>query len=212
MDILSLATIGLAFFVIAVSPGPANISNAAIAMSKGRTVSLVYGAGLSSGLVLWGLVAASGLGAVLQTSVYLLMALKVFGGLYLIWLAYLSAKVAAAGEVSRLIDSEKPIRYRTWFVRGFLLNISNPKTVIAWMAALSVGLSSEASIGHLTAGVLVCVLVGFFTNALYSVSFSFEFAMIGYKKIHRHLNATFAAIYSLAGFGLIKSAFSKEAG
>ncbi len=83
---LSLLNIGLAFFVIAVSPGPANISNATIAMSLGRKISLIYGAGLSVGLVFWGLVAASGFGMILQSSVYLLMTLKVFGGLYLLWL------------------------------------------------------------------------------------------------------------------------------
>ena len=50
----SLFSIGLAFFVIAISPGPANISNAMVAMSQGRKISLIYGAGLSIGLVFWG--------------------------------------------------------------------------------------------------------------------------------------------------------------
>jgi threonine efflux protein len=54
IDLFSLFSIGLAFFAIAVSPGPANISNATIAMSQGRKTSLVYGAGLSTGLVFWG--------------------------------------------------------------------------------------------------------------------------------------------------------------
>ena len=46
----SLFSIGLPFFVIAASPGPANISNTTVAMSRGRKVSLIYGAGLSIGL------------------------------------------------------------------------------------------------------------------------------------------------------------------
>ncbi|WBA13676.1 hypothetical protein [Salinivibrio proteolyticus] len=39
-DVLSLVSIGFAFFVVAVSPGPANISNATVAMSKGRKIIL----------------------------------------------------------------------------------------------------------------------------------------------------------------------------
>lgn len=35
IDLVSLASIGMAFFVVAVSPGPANISNATVAMSHG---------------------------------------------------------------------------------------------------------------------------------------------------------------------------------
>ncbi len=68
IDLISLASTGLAFFVVAVSPGPANISNATIAMNHGRKASLIYGLGLSCGLVFRGLIAASGMGAVLRSS------------------------------------------------------------------------------------------------------------------------------------------------
>jgi len=36
IEMLYLLSIGLAFFIIAISPGPANISNAAVAMSHGK--------------------------------------------------------------------------------------------------------------------------------------------------------------------------------
>ena len=75
-DTTGLIAVALAFFVVAVSPGPANLSKAAIAMAHGRRTSLIYGLGLSCGLVFWELVAASGMGAVLQSSLYLLMALN----------------------------------------------------------------------------------------------------------------------------------------
>ena len=103
IDLFSLFSSGIAFFVIAVSPGPANISNATIAMSKGRRTSLIYGAGLSTGLVFWGIVAASGMGAILQNSVYLLMALKIFGGLYLLRLAYLSVKETMKSNSANIV-------------------------------------------------------------------------------------------------------------
>jgi len=72
IDPLSLASTGLAFFLVAVSPGPATLSNSTIAMSHGRKTSLIYGAGLSTGLVFWGVIAASGMGALLQSSLYVL--------------------------------------------------------------------------------------------------------------------------------------------
>lgn len=90
MDMFSLASIASAFFVVAVSPGPANLANATLAMNRGRGASLVYGAGLSTGLAFWGVIAAGGLGVVLQQSLYLMTGLKILGGLYLIWLALVS--------------------------------------------------------------------------------------------------------------------------
>ncbi len=206
LDPLSLLSIGLAFFVIAVSPGPATLSNATIAMSRGRKASLVYGAGLSLGLLFWGIIAASGMGAILQSSVYLLMALKVFGGMYLLWLAFLSGKSALNPSDSKITEVDSRVSNKEWLIRGFILNISNPKTVIAWMAALSVGMGANDGILSLTAGVIVCTLVGFAVNAMYSLCFSLSGIMYGYQKASRWINGIAAGLFALSGVALFRSA------
>lgn len=206
----SLFSIGLAFFVIAVSPGPATISNAAVAMSRGRNTSLIYGAGLSTGLVFWGIVAASGFGVILQSSVHLLMALKIFGGLYLIWLAFLSGREAICPDKQSLQVENDSKSHLGWFIKGVVLNVSNPKSVVAWMAALSVGLGSNDNTTALLLGVVVCIVVGFFTNALYSVFFSFNGVMAWYQNASRWINGVVSGLFALAGIGLIRSAFSRE--
>jgi len=210
IDVLSLVYIGFAFFIVAVSPGPANISNATIAMSKGRKVSLVYGAGLSMGLLLWGIVAASGLGVILQGSVYLLMFLKLAGGIYLLWLAYLSFKSSFKSTSAKSKNDYKAIGYPKWFLRGFVLNSSNPKTVIAWMAALSVGTGASSDAISLVAAVLTCMLVGFFVNVMYSLLFSINGVMNGYQKIAHWVDRFASGLFTVAGLGLIRSAFNRN--
>lgn len=210
MDTLSLLTIGFAFFIVAVSPGPANISNATIAMSKGRKVSLVYGVGLSMGLLLWGIVAVSGMGAVLQGSVYLLMLLKVAGGLYLLWLAYLSYKesMKPTGKIAQ--GEMKETSYTRWFLRGVVLNASNPKTVIAWLAALSVGMGTNDDFYSLMAALLVCMVAGLLVNMMYSLLFSIGGVMNGYQRVKRWVDRCVAGLFALAGVGLIRSAFQRS--
>ena len=203
MDILALLSSGLAFFIIAVSPGPATISTAAIAMQYGRRPSLIYGFGLSCGLIFWGLIAATGLGAVLQSSLYVLNTLKVAGGIYLLWLAYQSGRSAYQAHLTTTIV---PTQQR-WFMRGLILNMSNPKSVIAWMAALSVGLSANTNTTAVVAATMVCIVVGFFTNALYSVVFSLKGMMQAYQRLQRQVNAIVAVLFAGAGVGLIRSAF-----
>ena len=207
---LSLFSIGLAFFVIAVSPGPANISNATVAMSRGRKTSLLYGAGLSTGLVFWGVIAASGLGVILQSSIYLLLILKIFGGLYLLRLAFLSGRDAILPDKKSVQVQSNSKSNLGWFIKGVLLNISNPKTVIAWMAALSVGLGANDSTTSLLLGVAVCIVVGFATNALYSILFSFNGVMNWYQNASRWINSIVSGLFAVAGVGLIRSAFSQE--
>lgn len=208
IDIVSLISAGLAFFVVAVTPGPANLSNATIAMKFGRRTSLIYGAGLSTGLIFWGLVAASGMGAVLQSSLYVLSLLKVLGGLYLLWLAFQSAKAAKAASLSKAdIHIEGNQR---WFMRGMVLNISNPKSVLAWMAALSVGIDANDGLVMLIAATAVCILVGFINNALYSCCFSTAGMMHLYQRFEAWIQGIASALFALAGFGLIRSAFDRQ--
>lgn len=206
-DPIALASTGLAFFVVAVSPGPATISNAAIAMSYGRRTSLVYGLGLSCGLVFWGLVAASGMGAVLNTSLYVLPVLKALGGIYLLRLAWLSGRKALQPPTPATTQTTH--NGTTWFWRGFILNLSNPKSVIAWMAALSVGLDPNADIAAIVLATSVCILVGFATNAFYSLLFSMDGMTRSYTRARRAIDGAVAGMFAIAGLGLIRSALQR---
>jgi len=205
IDLISLVSIGLAFFIVAVSPGPANISNAAIAMSHGRRPSLIYGLGLSCGLMFWGLIAASGVGALLQSSLYLLMILKILGGLYLLWLAFLSGRSAWRSDtVGPIVSGNK-----NWFWRGLLLNLSNPKSVVAWIAALSVGLDANNGISAVAIATAVCIGLGFAINASYSLLFSIAGMMRGYKRFRRSISGVISGLFTVGGLSMIRSAFSK---
>lgn len=204
IDAVSMASAGLAFFIVAVSPGPATLSNATIAMSHGRRASFLYGAGLSCGLVFWGIVAATGMGAILQGSLYLLTALKVLGGCYLLWLALQSGRSALQGNAKAAVVPGN----KRWFIRGLLLNVSNPKSVIAWMAALSVGLGSNTDGAALIAATVICSVVGFVTNMLYTLLFSVDGMMMGYQRFRRKIDGAVALLFASAGLGLLRSAAS----
>lgn len=204
VDLMSLASTGLAFFVVAISPGPANVSNATIAMSHGRKSSLIYGLGLSCGLMIWGLVAASGMGAILQSSLSLLMTLKVLAGLYLLWLAFLSGRSALCSDPVNSVVSGS----QKWFWRGLVLNLSNPKSVIAWFAALSVGLGANDGVDTVFIAMAVCIVLGFAKNAGYSILFSVAGMMRGYQRFRRRISGMVAGFFALGGFGMILSAFS----
>ena len=120
-------------------------------MRHGRRASVIYGLGLSVALVFWGILAATGMGAVLQASAPVLIGLKLFGGGYLLWLAWQSGRSALQRDMVDKVE----IRAGRWFWRGVILNLSNPKSVVAWMAALSVGLAPGAGVASVVAATAV---------------------------------------------------------
>lgn len=205
IDLTTLLTVGAAFWVVAASPGPANISNAAIAMRYGRRASLVYGLGLSVALVFWGVLAATGMGAVLLASIWLLSVLKLLGGLYLLWLAWNAGRSAMRPGASAPTE----IGAGRWFWRGVILNLSNPKSVIAWIAALSMGLNPNDTLLSVVLTTLVCVLVAFFNNLSYSLIFSMGGMMAICHRGRRWIEGTTAALFATGGFALIRSAVSR---
>ena len=197
--------VAAAFLVVTVSPGPANVAVATVAMSSGRRNGLLFGVGLSVGLAFWGVVAATGLGALLQSSVYVLSGLKVLGGLYLLCLACQSARTAWKAQ-----DEDPGVPHRgLWLKRGLVLNLSNPKAVVAWMAALSMGLGEGDGSAQLIAATLLCMALGFLNYAGYAVAFSLSGAMAGYRRMRRWIDGVVAGFFAAAGFGLIRSALSR---
>ncbi len=205
MNLETILPILIAFFVVTVSPGPANIAVASVAMDTGRKTGLQFALGLSVGLAFWGLFAATGLGVLLQASELALLTLKLLGGLYLLWLAYQTAK-SAAKPVS---PNQRFGKGGNWFLRGLVLNLSNPKAVVAWMAALSTGMAVGDNTHQLIVATLICMLIGVLNYSIHALAFSFSGMRKTYQRFRRWFESTIAGLFTLAGFSLLKSAFSR---
>lgn len=193
------------FMIVTTSPGPANIAVATVAMRKGRKAGLTFAIGLSFGLAFWGIVAAAGFGALLSEAGIFLQALRIVGGLYLLWLAYGSVRSAIANSDS----SDHKLGGGRLFVQGLLLNLSNPKSVMAWMAALSLGLGVNSSASELIAATSLCVAYGFANFLGYALAFSTNRMATGYHRLQRWIDGIAAGLFTIAGLGLIRSAIPR---
>ncbi len=205
IDLTALAAVGTAFFVVAASPGPGNLAGAAVAMTHGRRVGLIFASGLASGLIFWGLLAAMGMGVVLQSSARALFFLKFLGGGYLLWLALQSGR----SSMSRAVRPSFEVAGGRWYLRGLLLNISNPKAVLAWMAAFSVGLDTSTGLGMLVASMVLCIAITLVNASFWALLFSLKGMMAVYRKARRRVDAVLCGIFTLAGLGMIRSAFAR---
>lgn len=211
IDWMGLASTLAAFFIVAASPGPATLAVSAISAGAGRRSGLIFGSGLAVGLAFWGGVAATGFGAVLQASPRVLITLKVAGGLYLLWVAWGSARSAMRVHNNKPgPDNQMGSRRKRLFARGLVLNLSNPKAVVAWMAALSVGLGADGSAVHVVVATFGCALIGLLIYAAYAVAFSVSAVMHGYQRFRHWADGMVSALFALAGILLLRSAFTRS--
>jgi len=190
-----------AFFVAAASPGPATLAVSTTAMAGGARAAALLGLGLAAGLAFWGLVAAAGLGALLVQSSVALTVLRWFGGAYLLWLAWQSARsaitpVAGGADIA-------PVAERKLVLRGLLLNLSNPKAVLAWISILALGVGPTDDSSGLALTTALCAILGLVIYLAYAVLFSQATIRSGYRRGRRAIDAMAATFFGYAGLKLV---------
>lgn len=139
----------LAFFVaawlICLSPGPGVLSSVTAGLRYGFRRALWNIAGLQAGALIVLLIVGVGLGAVLATSPHAFTAIKLFGALYLIYLGIQQwrSKAAPIQAPDGSVAAEAGVP-RALFLRGLLVNASNPKGILFILSVLPQFIDADA--------------------------------------------------------------------
>ncbi|MCA0957869.1 LysE family translocator [Muricauda ruestringensis] len=117
---------------LALSPGPDNIFVLAQSISNGTKAGMATVFGLVSGCLVHTTLLAFGVSEIIKRSDALFFAIKLFGAVYLLFLAY---KVYQS-DASIMLDKEgQPAKSpRNLFWKGFTMNVLNPKVTIFFLA------------------------------------------------------------------------------
>jgi threonine/homoserine/homoserine lactone efflux protein len=128
----TLLSFALATSILAISPGPDNIFVLTQSIVNGKKYGLATVFGLISGCLVHTTLLAFGVSAIIKESANLFLAIKVFGAIYLLYLAYKVYKSDA-----NIVFSEDAVDKKTTlqlFKQGFIMNVLNPKVSIFFLA------------------------------------------------------------------------------
>ena len=117
---------------LALVPGPDNIFVLMQSALYGRKAGLVVTLGLCSGLLVHTAIVALGIATIFQTSPLAFNLLKISGGIYLLYLAVLAFKSSS----SKINSHGSRLSYYKLYSRGIIMNITNPKVAIFFLAFL----------------------------------------------------------------------------
>jgi threonine/homoserine/homoserine lactone efflux protein len=149
-DLSTLLLFTSASLLLALAPGPDNIFVLTQSALKGRLVGLVVTLGLCTGLIVHTSAVALGVAAVFQASALAFDLLKYAGAAYLLYLAW-GAFRAGASVLSS--ESDQEISLARYYLRGIVMNVTNPKVSIFFLAFLPQFTRPEQ--GHLPLQMLV---------------------------------------------------------
>ena len=123
-----------ASMLLTISPGPDIVYVLVQSMANGKKAGIITTLGLVSGIMVHTTLVAFGVSAIIKESDTIFMLIKIFGALYLFFLAYM---VLRSGKSFSLSSEEVPINKNnnnTLFMRGFIMNVLNPKVTIFFLA------------------------------------------------------------------------------
>lgn len=192
------------FLIGVCSPGPNVMAIIGTSMSDGRNSGVALAFGVALGSLTWGMLTALGLSALLSTYASALMFIKISGGIYLLWLSLKSFKSAASVydlEAKRLGEKRKsPSGYA---LGGYVIQMTNPKAALAWIATISLGLKPGSPMWVAVLIVFGIFILSIIFHMLYAVAFSTPLMVAAYGKARRYIQATLGIFFAFAGLRLL---------
>ena len=200
--LLPLAILGATQLLAAISPGQSFILVSRLALSSPRPVALAAVMGLGAGTIVWAAGAILGVALLLETAAWAYNALKVAGGLYLLWLAVMVWRHAGKPVDIASAQHRQPGLLRA-FNLGAFTQLANPK-VIVFFGSIFVALLPA----HSPAWVYVTAVIIVFINeigwyAAVALVFSSPRPRAAYMRAKVWIDRVMAAFLALIGARLI---------
>jgi threonine/homoserine/homoserine lactone efflux protein len=133
LSIETFSVFFLASALLAIVPGPDNVFVLTQSALHGRLSGLVVVFGLCTGLLVHTGAVAFGVAVIFQASAFAFILLKTAGAAYLLWLAW---QVFHASPEQLCMHGNQQKSLGTLYRRGIIMNVTNPKVSIFFLAFL----------------------------------------------------------------------------
>lgn len=130
----SYLAFSLTTFLLALSPGPDNIFVLTQSVARGAEYGIAVASGLITGCIFHTSVVALGFAVILRDNEWLLLLIKTFGAIYLLFLAYKIYQSDSSIHLER-----KASNSQSWWKLyrvGMTMNLLNPKVTLFFLALL----------------------------------------------------------------------------
>jgi len=118
--------------ILTISPGPDIIYVMVQGMANGKKHGFVTALGLATGIIIHTSLVAFGVSAIIKNSDTLFFIIKLFGAIYLLYLAWQVFK--SDPEIAYSAEGIKEKSLFSLFRQGFIMNVLNPKVTIFFLA------------------------------------------------------------------------------
>ena len=201
MSLTAFLTFASLMLLGAISPGPAVLMSARTGLSEGFRTGIMLAAGIGIGAMFWACAALFGLNIVFAAAPFLLTALKILGGGFLLWMGWQLWRAAATPFPTR---DARPVPRSAlsalWL--GIATQLANPKPAVL-MSVIFLGTvppDTQAWQYAALLAVIFCGEIGW--NGLVARIFSLDRSRIAYIRLKPVIDRIFGSLLALLGLKL----------
>ncbi len=198
MTLTAFLAVAFLHLMAAISPGPAVLMSARTGVTEGLRTGFFLATGIGIGGVIWAMAALFGLNLVFQAAPALLYALKIAGGLYLIYMAWGMWKTA--DQPLDMADTGRPPRTPlSAFRLGLITQLANPKPAVLF-SAIFVGTVPPHTPAWVYAALLLVVFLNeTIWNTVVARIFSFNRSKAAYISLKSIIDRCFGGMLAILG-------------
>ena len=206
-------TVAIAHFLALLSPGPDFVLVVKSAIKNNGNNAIGVALGIASANALYIALCLIGVGSILATSIFIMVGLKIVGGLFLIYLAVQALRARKCSYDNLDISDPSSAIKTTFFkefITGFMSGILNPKNLLFYLSLFTVVLTPEIGFAFKLGLGLWMILIVFLWDL--SIIFLLSTAKVRSKftKAAFYIDKVTGALLGLIGFAIVKSALAKQ--
>ena len=193
IDFLPFLKVLPVYGIMLMVPGPDFLMVSSMSLSRGRFAGLQGAAGISTGFFFYTALSLWGLGYIFERVLWLSLAIKILGGLYLCYLGLLLWRASFQQQtVVTPQDEAVTGKGKNAYIMGLLTNFTNPKVMIFFASVFALALTSDANVATKTVTSLLCAMTAM-------VWFGFVAMVLSVPRLRVHYQRWSCVIDRLAG-------------
>jgi len=192
---LALGTIILVNVAAWITPGPNMLAVMTASLTLGRSHGLATGFGLACGALVWSVCAVLGVAILFDLFPRAVIALKLAGAAYLVWLGVKSIRAARRSkEAVSLTDADDRTIGQS-FKSGFIVSMTYPKAALFFGSVMTAFIPATASNWFLALVVAICGLLAVVLHSITATVFSTNVAIRAFHNFQTAITYVFGAIF-----------------
>ena len=207
--IVTLGAIGAVSTLAWLSPGPNMLAVASASISKGRRAGVATAFGLALGGLVWATLTIMGAATVFELFPNAVLAFRLMGASYLVWLGYKYLRNAWTGQGAVMQLTQ--VDYSNWtaFRTGFVVIMTNPKAMLYFSSVYAAFIPATAPVWVWCVILLFSQTTAFLQHCLTVWLFSSRAVLRKIEAAQRRVNGVIGTLYCGLGIGVAADALRR---